>query len=196
MKVLGVSGSARKGGNTSTLIEAAFEPLRAAGHECVLIELAGNRVEGCTVCLKCKREQDQRCHGRDDFGNEVIVQMAGADAIILGSPVYFADVTAEMKALIDRSGYVARANGNMFARKPGATVAAVRRAGAIHTLDTMNHLFLIGEMILVGSSYWNLGIGGGRGDVAGDEEGIATMHRLGENLCWVMERLAGGPGCS
>lgn len=192
MKIVGVNGSARPGGNTAQLIEAVFEPLRAAGHECELIELGGNRVEGCTACGVCRKERDRLCHGRDDFGNDVIEAIDDADAVILGSPVYFADVTAEMKALIDRLGYVARGNGNMLARKPGACLVAVRRGGAIHALDSMNHLFLIGEMVLVGSSYWNIGIGGPAGAVREDAEGLATMERLGENLAWVMERFADG----
>jgi len=189
MKVIGVSGSARKNGNTATLLRAAFEPLSEAGVECELIELAGRTVAGCTACGVCRKKRDGRCHGRRDDGNAVIEKMAEADAILLGSPVYFADVTAEMKALIDRAGYVARGNENMFARKPGAAVIAVRRAGAIHAFDTINHFFLIGEMIVVGSSYWNVGIGRESGDVAGDEEGMKTMRRLGENMLWLLGRL-------
>lgn len=192
MKVVGVNGSARAGGNTALLIQAAFAPLVAAGHDCQLIELAGHRVEGCTACGVCRKERDRLCHGRDDYGNEVIEAIDDADAVILGSPVYFADVTAEMKALIDRVGYVSRGNDNMLARKPGACLVAVRRGGAIHALDSMNHLFLIGEMILVGSSYWNIGIGGASGAVSEDTEGLETMQRLGENLAWVLERFAGG----
>jgi len=189
MKVVGVSGSARKNGNTAALLRAAFEPLSEAGVECELIELAGRTVAGCTACGVCRKKRDGRCHGRRDDGNEVIEKMAQADGILLGSPVYFADVTAEMKALIDRAGYVARGNDNMFARRPGAAVVAVRRAGAIHAFDTINHFFLIGEMIVVGSSYWNVGIGRESGDVAGDEEGMNTMRRLGENMLWLLERL-------
>ncbi len=190
MKVLGVCGSARKNGNTLRLIEAVFEPLREAGHECETVELAGKTLQGCTACQACYREKDRQCHGRNDFGNELIEKMDAVDVIILGSPVYFADVSAEMKALIDRSGYVAKANDNMFRRKVGAAVVAVRRAGAIHAFDTMNHLFLIGEMIVVGSSYWNVGIGRGRGEVEADEEGMLTMRTLGENTAWLLERLA------
>jgi multimeric flavodoxin WrbA len=191
MKVLAVNGSARKGGNTAMLIEAVFEPLRAAGHECELIELAKLDIRGCTACGKCREKADRTCHGRKDDGNEVIARMFDADAILLGSPTYFADITPELKAIIDRAGYVARGNGNPFARKPGAAVVAVRRAGAIHAFDSINHFFLIGEMVVVGSSYWNVGIGGPKGAVAEDDEGIATMRRLGENMSWVMERLAG-----
>ena len=151
MKVVAVNGSARAGGNTRMLIDAALEPLGAAGIECEIIELAGQEVGGCTACNRCHKEQDRRCHGRDDYGNGVIEALGDADGIILGSPVYFADVTAEMKALIDRAGYVSRANGNMLRRKPGAAVIAVRRGGAIHAFDTINHFFLIGEMLVVGS---------------------------------------------
>lgn len=191
MKVVGVNGSARKGGNTARLVKAVFEPLIEAGIECEMIELSGKEVCGCTACGICFKEQDRLCHGRDDYGNGVIESIGEADAIILGSPVYFADVSAEMKALIDRLGYVARANGNMLARKPGAAVIAVRRAGAIHAFDTINHLFLISEMIVVGSGYWNVGIGHKAGDVEQDEEGLETMRTLGVNMAWLLERIAG-----
>jgi multimeric flavodoxin WrbA len=189
MKVVAVSGSARRGGNTAQLVEAVFSPLRDAGIDCELIELAGKDVRGCIACGRCIKEKDRQCHGRQDFGNEVIDALGDADAILLASPVYFGDVTTELKAVIDRAGYVGRANGNMFARKPGAGVVAVRRAGALHAFDTINHFFLIGEMLVVGSSYWNIGIGRDKGEVAGDEEGLRTMRRLGENLLWLLEAL-------
>ncbi len=191
MRVVGVNGSARSRGNTALLIEAVFEPLSAAGHECELIELAGKDIRGCTACGLCRERLDRRCHGRRDDAGDVLEALFGADAIVLGSPTYFADVTAEMKALIDRAGYVGRGNGNLFARKPGAAVIAVRRGGAIHAFDTINHFFLIGEMIVVGSSYWNLGVGGPKGAVSNDDEGLETMRRLGENMAWLLGRLAG-----
>lgn len=191
MKVIAVNGSGRRGGNTSALISAVLEPLRAAGHDCVFIELAGKDIRGCTGCASCRERQDMKCHGRKDDGNDVIDQILSADVVILGSPTYFADVTAETKAIIDRAGYVGRGNGNPLARKLGAAVIAVRRAGAIHAFDTINHFFLINEMLVVGSSYWNVGVGGPKGAVAEDEEGMSTMRRLGENLAWALERLAG-----
>ncbi len=190
MRVVGVNGSARSRGNTALLIEAVFEPLSAAGHECELIELAGKDIRGCTACGLCRERPDRRCHGRRDDAGDVLEALFGADAIVLGSPTYFADVTAEMKALIDRAGYVGRGNGNLLARKPGAAVIAVRRGGAIHAFDTINHFFLIGEMIVVGSSYWNLGVGGPKGAVSNDDEGLETMRRLGENMAWLLSKLA------
>jgi multimeric flavodoxin WrbA len=113
-----------------------------------------------------------------------------ADGVLLGSPTYFADVTAEMKAVIDRVGYVSMGNGGFFVRKPGAAVVAVRRAGAIHVFDTINHFFLISQMVVVGSSYWNVGIGREKGEVDGDEEGMRTMRKLGENMAWLLGKLA------
>jgi multimeric flavodoxin WrbA len=189
LDVLAISGSARRGGNTALLLGAALEPLESAGHACQFVELAGMTIGGCTACMRCTKELDGQCHGRSDDANSLVARIQQADALILGSPVYFADVTPEMKALIDRTGYVSRANGNTLARKPGAAVVAVRRAGAMHAFDTLNHFFLIGEMLVVGSSYWNIGIGRAKGDVADDEEGMATMQRLGENIAWVLERL-------
>lgn len=189
MKVVAINGSARVKGNTAALVEMVFEPLIEAGIECEHIKTAGQVIQGCTACGVCYRKADGRCHGRDDFGNVVIEALSSADGIVLASPVYFADVTSEMKAVIDRAGYVARANKNLFARRPGAAIVAVRRAGAIHALDTMNHFFLIGEMFVVGSSYWNIGVGRNPGDVLGDEEGAATMRRLGENMAWLLSKI-------
>lgn len=190
MKVIAVNGSARKQGNTSLLIETVFEPLREAGVECELIALAGKDIRGCTACGQCTAKGDGKCYGRRDDGNEIIERLGAADGIILGSPVYFADVTSEIKALMDRAGYVGRSKRDMFRRKPGAAVVAVRRAGAMHAFDTLNHFFSISEMVTVGSSYWNIGIGRVPGEVAGDAEGMETMRRLGENMAWVLERLA------
>jgi multimeric flavodoxin WrbA len=139
--------------------------------------------------MVCFKEQDGSCAIKGDMVNECIEKMRKADGILLGSPTYFADVSTEMKALIDRSGMVGRANGNMYRRKIGASVVAVRRAGGIHAFDTMNHFFLIEQMIVVGSSYWNIGIGREKGEVANDEEGMATMKQLGENMAWLLKKI-------
>jgi len=189
MKIVAVSGSARRAGNTALLLQAVCAPLREAGHDCELVEVAGKEIRGCTACGRCRELKDGQCHGRNDYGNEVIAKIFSADAILLGSPTYFADVSAEMKAIIDRAGYVARSQPTLLARKPAAAVVAVRRAGALHVFDTINHFFTISEMITVGSSYWNVGIGRDKGDVEGDAEGMATMKRLGENMAWLLERV-------
>jgi multimeric flavodoxin WrbA len=139
--------------------------------------------------MKCHRQKDGRCAVDNDYLNTCVDHMRGADGIILGSPTYFTDVTTEMKALIDRAGMVAKANGDMLRRKVGAAVVAVRRAGAIHVFDTLNHFFFIGQMVVPGSSYWNIGIGREKGEVENDPEGIETMQTLGRNMAWLMNKL-------
>jgi len=191
MKVIAFNGSARKDGNTAKLISYAFEELNTAGIETELVQLAARPIHGCIACYKCFGSKDRRCAVTDDIANECIAKMDEADGIIIGSPTYFAAISPEAKALIDRSGMVARANGDMFKRKVGAGVVAVRRAGAIHVFDTINHFFTIGQMIIVGSSYWNVGIGRNIGDVDSDEEGVKTMRDLGSNMAWLLKKISG-----
>ena len=191
MKVVAFCGSARKKGNTALLLEKVLEPLKEAGAETELIELAGIDLKGCRACMKCIKEKNGRCTIEDDMVNDCIARMREADAILLGSPTYFADVSSNMKALIDRCGMVSRANGDLYRRKLGAAVVAARRAGAIHAFDTINHFFLIGQMIIVGSSYWNIGAGREKGEVAEDAEGMKTMEQLGQNMAWLLEKVKG-----
>jgi multimeric flavodoxin WrbA len=188
MKVIAINGSARKYGNTAILIQYVLNELEKEGIETELFQLAGRDIRGCAACLKCRANRDRRCAVTDDAANLCIEKMSEADGIILGSPTYFADVSAEMKALIDRAGFVARANGEMFARKVGAAVVAVRRAGSIHAFDTINHFFLVSQMMVPGSSYWNVGIGRDKGEVEEDEEAIQTMRILGENIAWLLKK--------
>jgi len=194
MKALAISGSARKGGNTYILLRRVLDVIEAEGIETELIELAGRKVQGCTACLKCREIADGACHGRNDAINECLVKIAEADALIIGSPVYFSDVTPETKALIDRTGYVAGSNPGMLTRKVGAAVVAQRRAGASHALDTINHLFGIRQMIVPGSTYWNLAVGGPVGAVESDAEGIKTMENLGKNIAWLLKLTADSRG--
>jgi len=191
VKVVAFNGSPRKGGNTAQLVQMVFEELEQEGIATELVEMAGAHPHGCIACRQCFARKDRRCAVSGDPMNEWIAKMDEADGILLASPTYFADVTAEMKALIDRAGFVAMANGYLFARKVGAPISAVRRAGAIHTLDSLNHFFLIGQMIIPGSSYWNIGYGREAGDVQQDEEGKRTMHTLGKNMAWLLKKIAG-----
>lgn len=190
MKVVAINGSSRKNGNTSILIEKVFEPLRKKGLECEQVQLAGHTVRGCRACYKCSSKKNRRCSFEGDIVNECIGKMADADGIILGSPVYVTDVSSEMKALIDRTCLVARSNGSFLKRKIGAAVMAVRRGGATHAFDTMNHFFTISEMIVVGSSYWNFAFGREIGDVTKDDEGMETMTVLGENIAWLLGKVS------
>jgi multimeric flavodoxin WrbA len=193
MKVVAFSGSARKDGNTALLLKTVLAELAAAGVETELVELAGQEIRGCIACYECFKKKDGYCAYstvQKDCINDCLDKMKGADAILLGSPTYFADVSPEMKALMDRCGMVSRANGDLFKRKLGAAVVAARRAGAIHVFDSMNHFFLIGQMIVVGSNYWNIGMGREKEEVAKDEEGMQTMRILGQNVAWLLEKLS------
>lgn len=189
MKVIAICGSARKEGNTSLLLNAVLKPLAETGAETELIELAGNEIRGCMGCYVCYLKKNRECVLTKDPVNESINKMAAADAILLGSPTYFGDVSSEMKAFIDRSSMVNKANGYIFKRKIGAAVVAAGRAGAVHALDTMNHFFLLSQMIIVGSNDWNVGTGMEIGEVVDDEEGMKTMHQLGENMAWLMKKI-------
>lgn len=189
MKVVAISGSARKDGNTAILLGYVLKELEGEGIETELVQLAGKKIHGCIACGKCWENKDGRCAVDNDVLNSCLEKMTQADGILLGSPTYFTDVSTEMKALIDRSGFVARANGHLFKHKVGAAVVAVRRAGSIHVFDTINHFFLISQMIVPGSIYWNMGFGLDKGDVEKDEEGIKTMQALGQNMAWLLKKL-------
>ena len=188
-KVVALNGSARKGGNTAILLRYVLKELEKEGIETELIELSGVRIHGCLACRKCSENKNRRCSVTGDMGNAFIEKMEAADGILLGSPTYVADISPEIKALMDRACLVSKANGGLFRRKVGAAVVAVRRAGAIHAFDSLNHFFLISEMIIPGSSYWNIGYGREIGDVERDEEGIQTMKVLGQNMAWLLKKI-------
>ena len=189
MKVIAFNGSARKDGNTAILLNLVLDELKAEGIETEMYPLAGKSVPGCIACFKCFEKKNMRCNVEKDIINECIQKMIEADGILLGSPTYFADVTANMKALIERCGMVGRANDGMYKRKVGAAVVAVRRAGGIHVFNSLNYFFSINEMVIPGSSYWNLGIGRQPGEVNGDAEGVQTMKNLGKNMAWLMKKI-------
>jgi len=188
VKVVAFNGSPRKDGNTAILIRRVLQVLEEEGIKTELIQLAGQQIRGCNACRTCYTTKNKRCAIEDDNVNKYIRKMLRADGIILGSPVYFSMMTPELKALMDRAFYVARANSDMFKRKVGAAVVAVRRAGGIPTFDAINHFFLMSQVIVPGSSYWNIGVGRKKGEVEGDEEGMETMADLGKNMAWLLKK--------
>lgn len=189
MKVVAFNGSPRKKGNTGILIQCVFKELEQEGIQTELVQLAGKKIRGCIACFKCFGNQDKRCAVRNDDLNECIGKMIEADGILLGSPTYFSNITAEMKALIDRAGMVSSANGFLYTRKVGAGIVAVRRAGGVFAFDALNHFFLYNKMIVPGSCYWNVGMGLDTGDVEKDEEGLNIMKVLGQNMAWLLKKL-------
>jgi multimeric flavodoxin WrbA len=189
LKVVAFNGSARKGGNTAILLRAALQELEAGDIATELIEMAGCEIHGCRACYKCSARHDRRCSQDNDDGNKFIAKLEEADGVLLGSPVYVSDITAEMKALIDRACLVNKNNEGFLRRKAGAGIVVARRAGSIHAFDSLNHFFLISEMIVPGSTYWNIGIGREKGDAEHDAEGLQTMRTLGKNMAWLLKKI-------
>ncbi|MGA2519045.1 MAG: flavodoxin family protein [Thermodesulfobacteriota bacterium] len=189
MKVVAFNGSSRKDGNTAILLNLVLDELKKEGIGTELVQLAGETLSGCIACYKCAENKDQKCAVVRDPVNEYIAKMKEAQGILLGSPTYIADMTANMKALIERSAIVSRNNGDLFRRKVGAAVIAVRRAGSTHVLSSMNYFFFLNQMIVPGSSYWNMAIGRNPGEVKNDAEGIQTMKTLGQNMAWLIKKI-------
>jgi len=189
MKVIAFNGSPRKNGNTFLLLNMVLKEIAAEGIETKLIQLGAQPLRGCIGCLRCQEKQNQQCVLNDDKMNEYIKEMLSADGIILGSPTYVAGASANLHALIERAGLVVKVNDDMFKRKVGAAVVAVRRGGATTVFSSINYFFLISQMIVPGSSYWNEGIGLAAGDVEHDEEGKRTMANLGKNMAWLIKKI-------
>lgn len=189
MKVLAINGSARKDGNTAIIIGKVFEELNAAGIETEMIQFAGTIIEPCKACWACGGQNN--CVHKKDMFREVYEKMLDADGIILGSPVYSANVSANMQAFLERAAVVGDMNrdGKTMKHKVGASVVAARRGGALQAVDTMNHFFLNHEMYVVGSTYWNMVYGQMPGDVLNDEEGLENMKNLGQNMAYLLTTL-------
>lgn len=185
MYALAVNGSPRKGGNTERLLKHVLAPLNTAGWETELVQVGGKNIRGCIACYKCFEKKNNRCAVDKDKFNAVMEKMIRAQAVIIGSPTYFTDVSADTKAVLDRAGLVAIANKFLFRGKIGAAVVAVRRGGGTHVFDTINHMYLMSQMIVPGSTYWNLGYGRNPGEVENDAEGLNNMRHLGETIAWL-----------
>ncbi len=189
IKALAINGSPRPDGNTATLLRIVLAELDAEGVESELVQLGSGGLRGCAACFACYKRKDRKCAMEGDIVNGCVAKMLEADAIILGSPVYVGDISAGMRALIERVCVVSRANGGLFARKLGAGVVAVRRAGGTSSLDSINRFFSAQEMLIVGSSYWSLAFGREKGEVEQDGEGVQTMKALGRNMAWALKML-------
>lgn len=188
MKILGISGSPREGGNTDTLLRVALEVLETHKIETEFISLSGKKILTCNACMMCTREP--RCILEDDF-DPVFRSMVDSAGFIVGSPVYFGSATAELTALLDRAGYVARKNGNLFSRKIGGPISVARRIGQDFTIAQLLMWYMINGMVVPGSSYWNIAFGKQKGDVIKDREGVETIRMFAENLAWLYTMIYG-----
>ena len=189
MKVFAVNGSPRPKGNTYQMIRMVLDVLEEEGIQTEMFQAGGRPVMGCTACMQCAKDKNRKCV-IDDWVTDIMPKIWEADGLILGSPTYFGDLTPEIKALMDRAGYVAGQNGGLLQRKVGAAISAVRRCGGMHTLDSIQHFFLIRGMMVPGSSYWNMSLARQIGDMEKDEEGVRTMQTLGRNMAWMLKKLA------
>lgn len=190
MKAIAICGSPRANGNTELLLKRCLDKLKEGGIDTEFISLRGKTIKGCKACGTCKQKGDETCAIRDDDFAEVYDAIKKADIIVVGSPVYFGSAVPEMMALLDRTGYVSRSNGNKaLSRKIGGPIVVARRAGQNFTYAQLMYWFMINDMIVPGSSYWNVAFGLGPGDVENDEEGLATVDRFAENLVWLAGKL-------
>ncbi len=188
MHAVAICGSPRKKGNTELLLRLCLDTLAAHGIPGELIRLGGKTIKGCTACGWCRKEQNGTCVQKDDDFHPVLAAMREADILVVGSPVYFGSAAPELMALLDRAGYVARGSGQFFSRKLGGAVVVARRAGQNFTFAQLVYWFLINDMIVPGSTYWNIGVGGPAGAVSEDQEALATVKRFAENLAWLAKR--------
>ncbi|SPF42924.1 NADPH-dependent FMN reductase family protein [Candidatus Desulfosporosinus infrequens] len=192
MKVVAFNGSPRVNGNTSQSLKIVLAELEKEGIETEIVQLGGRKVFGCLACGKCRENKNNRCARTDDEMNTFIQKMEEADGIIIGSPTYFSNVSTEVKALIDRCGFVAKSNGGaMYRGKVGASVVPVRRAGSTFTYSAINFFFGIAEMIICSSNYWNMTLSLNPGDVQKDTEGIQTFQILGKNMAKLLKQVNG-----
>jgi multimeric flavodoxin WrbA len=190
MKVIAFNGSPRQNGNTNAALQIVLDELEKEGIKTELIQMGSASLHGCNACGSCGKNKDEKCIIDDEL-NGWIQKVKKADGVIIGSPTYFGGLSGQTKTFIDRLGYVSRANGNLLRRKVGAAVAVNRRAGSLNTFDEINRLFLIGEMLVVGSTYWNVVTAQKPGDTPNDAEGVATMQNLGKNMAWLLKKLHG-----
>lgn len=189
MKAIAICGSPRRNGNTEFLLNRCLTSLKNQGIETELIPLSELSIKPCRGCNVCRTLGNMSCSIKDDDFNATFSKMVEADIIVVGSPVYFGSATPETMALLDRAGYVSRGNGGLFSRKIGGPVTVARRAGQNFTYAQLIYWFTINDMIVPGSTYWNVATAMNKGEVENDKEALATIDRFAENLAWLGKRL-------
>jgi len=192
MIALGISGSPRANGNTQIAVSLALSQIGKAGIDTQLVSLAGKTIKPCTACMACRKKIE--CSIDDDDFWPIFERILEADGLILGSPVYFGSATPQLMALLDRAGYIARNNGSLLRHKVGGPIAVARRAGQNFTYAQLMLFYGLNEMIVVGSTYWNIGFGKAPGDINGDAEALETLRNFGKNVAWVLKKLKGESG--
>ncbi len=187
MKVIGIVGSPRKGGNTEILTAHTLKAIAEEGLETELIPLAGLDIKPCNACGDCAKEE--RCPIEDDLF-PIYVKMREADGIILASPVYYGSATALIKALMERAGHISHSGRQAFKGKVGGPLVVARRAGQNFTIAQLTFWFQILGFFIPGSTYWNVAIGREKGEVEQDEEGLQTAWNFGKNMAFLIKKLS------
>jgi multimeric flavodoxin WrbA len=186
VRILGVAGSPRAGGNTEILVMEALKAAAEEGAQTEFVRLAGKEVRPCDACMTCRLTGE--CRIRDDF-QEIFNKMVEADGIILASPVHFGSATPQIMALIDRAGLLSRARGEVFENKVGGPMAVARRVGQNFTLAQLLFFFLQQGMIVPGAGYWNVAFGTEAGDVLSDEEGLRAARNFAKKMVWLIKKV-------
>ena len=189
MKALALCGSPRRDGNTQQLLELLCGRLKERSVESELVLLSGKTIKPCVACGKCKEYNDRTCAIKDDDFHPILKKLIEADAFIVGSPVYFGCATSQTTAFLHRAGYVARNNDKFLGGKVGAPVVVARRAGQNFTYAQLMFFFTINDMIIPGSTYWNIAFGRNKGEVAGDAEGLETITHFADNVAALLAKL-------
>ena len=193
MKVLLVNGSPNQHGCTYTALCEAAKSLNDEGVETEFFQIGKKPISGCIGCYKCAEKK--QCVF-DDIVNEFTEKAQNADGFIFGSPVYYAGMNGSMMSFMDRVFFSgSRKTPNPFTLKPAAAVVSARRAGTTAALDSMNKYFLHGQMLVVGSRYWNMVHGNTPDEVKQDAEGMQVMRVLGRNMAWVLKLKEAGEKC-
>lgn len=182
MKVIAVNGSPHEKGNTYTALCIAKQELEAQGIEVEVLQLGKLDFAGCRGCGACSKTG--QCVFADDVFNECCAKLYEADGIILGSPVYYASMNGSLKCFLDRCFY--QSKGRMR-HKVAAAIAVSRRAGDMTTLDDLQKYFLISEMVIAPSYYWNVIHGAKPGEVLGDREGVSVVANMARNMAWLLK---------
>ena len=190
MKAIAICGSPRANGNTEILLRRCLDGLATSDIDAEFIPLRDKTIKSCTACGSCKKTADGTCVINDDDFHAVFDAIKAADIIVVGSPVYFGSATPPLMALLDRAGYVSGASGDLLSRKIGGPITVARRAGQNFTYAQLLYWYMINDMIVPGSSYWNIAIARDPGEVNNDEEGLETIDRFAENLAWLATKLS------
>lgn len=187
MKVLMINGSPHAKGNTYVALREVAGELEKNGIDSEIISIGAKAVQGCIACGKCA--ELGRCVFNDTLYDKVRTALQTADAIVIGSPVYYAGPNGSLCALLDRLFYSA---SDLMQYKPAAAVAVCRRSGGSATLDRLNKYFTITNMPVVSSQYWNIVHGRTPGEACQDAEGLQTMRTLGRNMAWMLKNMEDG----